>query len=148
MPPRHVSMHALPHAFAAQRSRCIERTSKCGVRCTIQHQLHRTGLAVHRHLRQKQQGSSCFTASGVHRLCQRSLDRRGAARSSDSMAESQPVSDSDLSQFVDLANELAEVAGSITKKFFRYCSGPCKPSPHEQSGMRLTESLVQRLGRS
>lgn len=36
------------------------------------------------------------------------------------MAEGQTSSDSDLSQFVDLANELAELAGSITKKFFRY----------------------------
>lgn len=35
------------------------------------------------------------------------------------MAQEQ-LGDSDLSQFVDLANELADLAGSITKRFFRY----------------------------
>ena len=45
----------------------------------------------------------------------------GAVHSS-AMAEAQSFLNSDLTEFVELADELAELAGSITKKFFRYGS--------------------------
>lgn len=117
MPPTHVSMHGVPQACAARPS-CTTGIS-CSDRYMIQHRIHRPDFAVHRCHIQEQQGPSCFKAR-AHRLRRRSLARRIAAGSSDSMTEAGPGSDSDLSQFVDLANELAEVAGSITKKFFRY----------------------------
>ncbi len=34
-------------------------------------------------------------------------------------AEAQPVVDSDLEEFVNLAKELAQAAGSITRQYFR-----------------------------
>lgn len=86
--------------------------------------------------KQKQQGLSCFTAFGVHRLRQRSLTRRIAAVTANSMVQEQ-LSDSDFSEFVDLANELAELAGSITKRFFRYGIGPCKQFSHVHSDIGL-----------
>lgn len=60
-----------------------------------------------------------------------------AAASSKSMAQEQ-LSDSDLPEFVDLANELAELAGSITKRFFRYSIGPCKHCSHVHSDIGLS----------
>ena len=44
------------------------------------------------------------------------------AANSSALAEVQSFVDSDLTEFVNLADELAELAGSITKKFFRYGS--------------------------
>lgn len=143
---RHVSMHGVPQPYAARPS-CITKIN-LGARCMIQHRIHRPGLAVHGRHRQEQQGPSCFTAAGAHRLRHRSLARRIAAGSSDSMTEEGPGSDIDLSQFVDLANELAEVAGSITKKFFRYSFGRHSLFRHERTEICRTPNVVQRLSRS
>ncbi|KAL3157581.1 hypothetical protein ABBQ32_012032 [Trebouxia sp. C0010 RCD-2024] len=143
---RHVSMHGVPQPYAARPS-CITKIN-LGARCMIQHRIHRPGLAVHGRHRQEQQGPSCFTAAGAHRLRHRSLARRIAAGSSDSMTEEGPGSDIDLSQFVDLANELAEVAGSITKKFFRQpltIDNKADKSPVTEADRQAEHAMRQKI---
>lgn len=113
----------------------------------IQHRIHRPDFAVHRCHIQEQQGPSCFKAR-AHRLRRRSLARRIAAGSSDSMTEAGPGSDSDLSQFVDLANELAEVAGSITKKFFRQpltIDSKADKSPVTEADRQAEHAMRQKI---
>lgn len=59
----------------------------------------------------------CFSAAGRQRMNPSCCN---AVAKASSVAEAQPNLDIELSEFVQLADELAELAGSITKKFFRY----------------------------
>ena len=120
MPSSHVSMHGVPHAGAVRHARCIGDSSNHSYMSTMNHRPSKQWLGIHRPHKHKQSGLYCFNTYKVPRSSQRVPLCCIAAASSSSVAEERPSADSDLSLFVDIANELAELAGSITKKFFRY----------------------------
>ena len=127
--PRHVSMHGMPQTCSTRHARYTQVSRNCnGLSATRYH------FSQHRLHKQKQHGLSCFTVSGARRLRHRPLIRCIAAANPNSMAQEQ-LGDGNLPEYVDLANELAELAGSITKRFFRYSIGPCKLFSHVHSAI-------------
>lgn len=122
-------MRGMPQACTSRDATCIQGINSCNGLLARK----RRFLTVHRIHKLKQHGLSGFTATEARRLCQRSLGCRIAAASSNSMTQEQ-LGDTDLSQFVDLADELAELAGSITKRFFRYGIHPSTYATCPQQG--------------
>ena len=137
--PSHVGMHGVHRPTVTGRTRFSHSSRCCSSSFANRYHIRQQASLIVRHAsKQTLHNIQCFSATRTLRL--RRSSNFGLMKSicAASVAEPQILQDSDLSEFVKLAEELAELAGSITQKYFRFgqldgmncvcCKHKCSPA--------------------